>query len=209
MQMCEDTNLFVSQCLGRLRSGDHTAREELLARTCDRLVAVTRKIKRDFAQVGRWEQTEDVFQNASLRLCRAMAHVEIKDSRHFFRLAAAQIRRELLDLVRHWHGPEGPGRHHMTQLASPRGEESNGISLLDQKAESSDAQDLLEWCEFHQQVERLPEECREVFDLLYYHGLSQEEAATALGVSSRTIKRRWRDARLALHATTQSEVSIG
>ncbi len=58
---------------------------------------------------------------------------------------------------------------------------------------------LAEWTGFHAQVEALPEEEREVFDLLFYQGLPQAEAAAVLGVSERTIKRRWQAARLALH----------
>ena len=37
---------------------------------------------------------------------------------------------------------------------------------------------------------------REVFDLLWYHGLTQDEAAALIGVSVRTVKSRWRSARL-------------
>jgi RNA polymerase sigma factor (sigma-70 family) len=44
----------------------------------------------------------------------------------------------------------------------------------------------------------LPEEERSVFDLLYYHDLSQAEAAELLGVSVPTIKRRWAAARMRL-----------
>ena len=58
---------------------------------------------------------------------------------------------------------------------------------------------LAEWTGFHAQVEALPEEEREVFDLLFYQGVPQAEAAAVLGVSERTIKRRWQAARLALH----------
>src|SRR5436190_1055282 len=54
------------------------------------------------------------------------------------------------------------------------------------------------WTEFHRQVEALPEEEREVFDLLWYQGLKQEEAAEIVGVTTRTIKSRWRSARLKL-----------
>jgi DNA-directed RNA polymerase specialized sigma24 family protein len=36
-------------------------------------------------------------------------------------------------------------------------------------------------------------------DLLFYQGLQQAEAAAVLGVSERTVKRRWQSARLALH----------
>ena len=50
----------------RLRAGDPAAHDELIACACNRLMALTRKIKRGFADVGRWEQTEDVFQNATL-----------------------------------------------------------------------------------------------------------------------------------------------
>jgi RNA polymerase sigma-70 factor (ECF subfamily) len=45
----------------------------------------------------------------------------------------------------------------------------------------------------------MPDEEREIFDLLWYQGLSQAEAATLLKVSERTIKRRWQSARLKLH----------
>lgn len=39
---------------------------------------------------------------------------------------------------------------------------------------------------------------RETFNLIYYGGLTQEQAAEALVVAVLTAKRRWRDARLAL-----------
>ena len=39
------------------------------------------------------------FQNATLRLCQALEKVELTDARHFLRLAAVQIRREMIDLT--------------------------------------------------------------------------------------------------------------
>ena len=53
--------------------------------------------------------------------------------------------------------------------------------------------------EFHQAVDRLPEDERAVFDLIWYQGQSQQEAAELLDVNVRTIKRRWREARVHLH----------
>ncbi|HKB36491.1 MAG TPA: sigma factor-like helix-turn-helix DNA-binding protein, partial [Gemmataceae bacterium] len=35
----------------------------------------------------------------------------------------------------------------------------------------------------------MPEEQREVFDLVYYQGLSHAEAAALLGVSTKTVQR--------------------
>ena len=37
-----------------------------------------------------------------------------------------------------------------------------------------------------------------MFDLLWYQELSQQEAATLLGVSVPTVKRRWSDAKIEL-----------
>jgi len=54
------------------------------------------------------------------------------------------------------------------------------------------------WSDFHETVNGLPDEQKEVVNLLFYEGMSQEEAATVLGVSLRTLKRRWQEAKLAL-----------
>jgi RNA polymerase sigma factor (sigma-70 family) len=53
--------------------------------------------------------------------------------------------------------------------------------------------------ELHRQIDGLPAEEREVFDLLWYQELPQAEAAALLGVSVPTIKRRWLSARRRLH----------
>ena len=58
--------------------------------------------------------------------------------------------------------------------------------------------DLALWTEFHETIDQLPQRLREVFDLLYYHGMTQEEAAAVLGVSDRTVRERWRDAKVEL-----------
>jgi RNA polymerase sigma-70 factor (ECF subfamily) len=161
---------------------------------------------RDFPEVHRWEQTDDVWQNASLRLWRALEHVQPVDARHFLRLAALQIRRELIDLARRHRGREGIGAAHATQFALERDghpAECGGLAEL-----TLEPCRLAEWQEFHARVEDLPDEDREVFDLLWYHGLTQEEAATVLQVSVRTIKRRWRSARLRLHDAFGEETEL-
>ena len=56
------------------------------------------------------------------------------------------------------------------------------------------------WCAFHEAVERLPVEQREVVGLIYYHGWTQAEVAEHLGVSKRTVQRHWAAAMLKLHA---------
>src|SRR5205809_988660 len=51
------------------------------------------------------------------------------------------------------------------------------------------------WAELHALVQGLPDEEQAVTDLIFYQGLTQEEAAALLGVDVRTVQRRWQRAR--------------
>jgi RNA polymerase sigma-70 factor (ECF subfamily) len=195
----------VQYWIDRMNAGDPSAREQLIAATCSRLMRLTGKIKGSFPEVGRWEQTDDVFQNAALRLCRAMESVQLTDARHFFRLAAVQIRRELIDLTRHYRGPQGLGARHVSEGRA--GEDASRPAPAYERTDGTrDPQRVAEWSEFHEQIEALPEPQREVFDLIWYHGLSQEDVAQLMQISTRSVKRLWREARLALHAACCGEV---
>lgn len=187
----------IESLLDRLRRGDETARDELLSRTIDRLELITRKMLRDFPNVRRWNATSDVFQEASIRLVSSLARVEINDAAHFFRLAAKQIRWQLIDLARSLDGAEGINAHHVTMAPDANGEARN-MGEVAVGSESQSPVGLAQWTEFHAAVDNLPPEVREVFDLIFYQDLPQEEAATLLGVDTRTIRRRWAKAKLLL-----------
>ena len=45
---------------------------------------------------------------------------------------------------------------------------------------------------------RLPEEERQIMNLLWYRGLTHAQAAEALGLATKTVQRRWASARLLL-----------
>jgi RNA polymerase sigma-70 factor (ECF subfamily) len=60
------------------------------------------------------------------------------------------------------------------------------------------AEPLDRWEEFHAAVERLPDESREVFHLVWYLGADQKTIAGLVGCSERTVKTRWREAREAI-----------
>src|SRR5262249_28446366 len=96
-------------CLKRRRAGGSAARDELLAQVYERLQRLARKMRKGFPGVKRWAQTDDVLHNALLRLLRALPEVPPGSLRDFFGLTMEQIRRELLDLARHYYGPRGPG----------------------------------------------------------------------------------------------------
>ena len=67
-------------------------------------------------------------------------------------------------------------------------------SAVDSSAETS-PESLLEWSELHEQVDQLPPEDREVFQLIWYRGMDKPAVAELLSVDLRTIQRRWRSAR--------------
>lgn len=190
--MGDDRTTLVQACLERLRAGDEAAREELIRGACDRLGELTRVMLRDYGRLRRWEETDDVLQSALMRLYRSLGTVAPESARDFYRLATLQIRRELIDLTRHHYGPEGAGRKH----ASVEGE--SGVP--DPAGDPDDDPGRLSvWSEFHEQAEALPEEEREVFDLVWYQGMTHDEAARVLGVSTKTVQRRWHGACLRLH----------
>lgn len=184
--------------LERLHAGDESARKELVNCACERLDHLTHKMLRGFPRVQRWEQTSDVLQNAALRLYRALEEVRPATVQDFFRLAALNIRRELLDLARHYYGPQGHGANHASVAGQEYGEHSPA-KPLEPPAVDDDPSRLAAWTEFHRYIEALPDQERVLFDLLWYQGLSQPEAGEVLQISERTIKRRWRSARLKLH----------
>jgi RNA polymerase sigma-70 factor (ECF subfamily) len=195
----------LQHCLDRLRAGETAARDELLAHACERLGRLARKMLRGNARVRRWEETDDVRQNALLRLCRAMQQVRPASVGDFFRLAALHIRRELIDLARHYYGPEGLGRHHATGAPPDGGSRPSGPAR--EPADTThDPPSLARWTEMHEQIERLADEEREAFDLLWYHALPQAEAAALLRVSERTLQRRWRAARRHLYDALRGEL---
>jgi RNA polymerase sigma-70 factor (ECF subfamily) len=186
--------------VARLQGGDPAARAALLGVAAERLRQLARRMLRTYPRVRRWEETDDVLQNALLRLYRTLKDVPPAGVADFLRLAALNIRRELLDLTKHYYGPQGPGAHHAT--LGPDQEGAPGPA----GPGSLDPGRLAVWGEFHRQVECLPDEERAVFDLLWYQGLSQGEAAQVLGVNERTVKRRWQSARLRLHDAMHGEV---
>jgi RNA polymerase sigma-70 factor (ECF subfamily) len=188
----------IQSLVDRLNAGDDTARAELIQCACSRLMNLTRTIKQGFDQVNRWEQTDDLFQRSAMRLYQSLAKIQPADARHFFRLAAVQIRRELIDLARHYGGPQGMGANLATQHGGPGGGQNWQPEQAAERT-SLDPKKLCEWGEFHEQIEKLPNEEREAAELLFYNGLSQEEAAEVMGVSVRTLKRYWRAAKLKLH----------
>jgi RNA polymerase sigma factor (sigma-70 family) len=178
--------------LTRMKAGDESAPDELLRSVTLRLEVLARRMFRRFPQLRRWEQTDDVLQGALLGLLNALRAVRPESMRSFYALSSVMIRRQLIDLWRHYYGPRGPGTHH----------HSDPGALALAPAPEDDSPDI---DRVHELVDQLPEDQRAVFELRYYHDLSQDEVAEALGVSTRTVQRRWVAALRRLHSLLERE----
>lgn len=165
--------------------------EELLLRACERLRVLARRKLRGFPALRRWVETDDVLQQAMLRLHRALQQVRPATVGEFFGLAGLQMRRELCDLSRQHFGPHGVGANHDTDAEGP-------LSHV-----ADDAEMPVGWDRFHELVEALSDDERAVVDCLFVNDLTQEETAHALGVSLRTVKRRWQSARIRLQLSIE------
>jgi len=177
--------------LDRLRAGDRKAADALLRWVGDRLERLAHHMLKDFPNVRRWVDTDDVLQCAIIRLLRTLSALRPESTRDFANLAALHIRRELLDLARHFRG--------RVMISGPPAEADSSVGALHEVPEPGNpADDLDLWSAFHERVEMLPADEREVVGLTFYHDWSQAEIAELLQVDERTVRRRWRSACLRL-----------
>ncbi|MFO0846040.1 MAG: sigma-70 family RNA polymerase sigma factor [Gemmataceae bacterium] len=184
---------MLQSLLDRLRAGDPTARNELIGYSRERFRLLTRQMLRRFPGVRQWEDTSDVVQNVLVRLDRVLQNLPVASPRDFLALATVQIRRELIDLTRHHFGPQGLGANTL-----PPGREHRDASPPEPSDSSADPYRLGQWHDLHSEIAALDEKHRVLFDLLYYQGLTQSEAAALLEEPLRSFRRRWQAARLLL-----------
>jgi hypothetical protein len=142
-----DAPTHLQAWIARMNAGDNAAKNELLRYAYERLRGLARTmLRQDFPRLKNWEETDDVLQNAALRLDRALRVVPVASAAAFFRLAASAIRRELLDLARHYQ----PGRKAAVGSASPLAESSSSPpSAADPSDSTYEPSRLQAWTEFH------------------------------------------------------------
>src|SRR5438270_3160971 len=156
--------------LDRWQAGDRAAADELLRAAGVRLEKLARRMCRSFPNVRGWAETGDVLQSSLIRLLRTLQSMKPATTRDFFNLAAVHIRRELLDLARHFRGRS------WVPLDQPAAAfEKNGRSHAEPA--SPQPQDFDVWARFHEAVDQLPAEEREVVGLVFYHGWTQARIA--------------------------------
>jgi len=121
-------------------------------------------------------QVNEMLSSVVERLMKAMRQVHPQTVRQFFALANQHMRWELNDLARRLDKEARQVELRESLAGCPP--DSGGSQI------SPQAHRILE------AIENLPEEEREVFDLVRIQGMTQPEAAEVLGVSAKTVQRR-------------------
>lgn len=149
----------------------------LLARAASRLQALcTHMLRKRYPRLMRAPtnvQEEEMLSLLVERLLRAMRQVRPSTVREFFALANKHLRWELNEFARQLSRRRAAGPL-PDEVAAPGQAESDG----------GDHARILE------AIDRLPDDEREVFSLVHIQGLTHEEIASVLGVSTKTVQRR-------------------
>ena len=188
--------------LAELANGEPRARDKILELCGARLRELAHRMLRKFPNVRRYEDTDDIFQGAAMRLHRALGNMalEHEQPRSLMALAATQIHRELIDLARRNAGPTSFAANHGTNVA--KGTDTERY-FVDEAATEDEPLDR--WEQFHRAVSELPPEQKEVFQLVWYLGADQKTVAGVIGRSERTVKNYWRQARESVKASLDSD----
>jgi RNA polymerase sigma factor (TIGR02999 family) len=136
-------------------------------------------------------QTSDLVHEAWLRLFSS-TDVPVNDRHHLIALMATQMRRALVDYARHRNAAKGPGagiRVTLTDAHELGTRPDEDVIALDQALQALEAVDA---------------RAGQVVEMRFFGGLSEVEAAEALGVSIATLKRDWTFARAWLYDRLQS-----
>jgi RNA polymerase sigma factor (TIGR02999 family) len=172
------------------REGDKAAGSELVA-------AVYQELRRVAERYMRAERPDHTLQPTALvnelflKLLDQQP-VDWQNRAHFFAVAAGQLRRILVNYARDRQAQKRGGKRVKVGLT-----EVNGL------AEPRE-QDLLELNDALERLEQVDSRAARVIELRFFAGLTDAEAAEALGISPATLKRDWAFGRAWLLRNLQS-----
>lgn len=189
------TDRSVTACLDRLRAGEIGALDLLLPLVYDELRALAGAQLRD-ERTGHTLSATALVHEAYVRLA-ARDQLSPSDRSHFFAMAAQAMRRVLIE-------------HARARRRQKRGEGREAIPLHEVEALVGDqaADELLALDEALDRLARVSPRAAQVVERRFFAGLTLEEVAESLGVSSRTVKREWLRARAWLRKEVAADLGV-
>jgi RNA polymerase sigma factor (TIGR02999 family) len=179
----------VTQLLVAWSNGDREALDKLLPLVYDQL----RHLASSFLKRERQNHT---LQATALVHEAYMRMIDLQDvtwqnRAHFFAIAARVMRRILVNYAySHMASKRGGGNYKLTL------DEELGLSVSPSQQQDLD---IAELDEALNRLEAKDERKSRIVELRYFGGLSVEDTAEVLGISSRTVKREWKMARILLY----------
>jgi RNA polymerase sigma factor (TIGR02999 family) len=175
----------VTHILSQIESGDPRATEQLLPLVYGELRKLAaQKLAQE--KPGQTLQATALVHEVYLRLIGGEPHRAYRDRSHFFAAAATAMRRILVDSARAKRAEKRGGgrpRELLEDIAAPLPDEE--LLALDEALRKLAAEDSLK---------------AQLVELRYFGGLTGDQAAETLGISSSTADRHWAFARAWLQA---------
>ena len=188
--MSQSTSEVVTELLAKWRAGDQEALDALVPLVYNELRKAAHRYLRNERPAHTLQSTALVHE-AYLRLRRQEVQ-EFENRAHFLAISAQLMRQILVEYAR--------GRNAAKRNAGYRVVLDDTVNLF--KARSVD---LVALDDALKELARLDPRQSRVVELRFFGGLSTEETAAVLGISSATVKRDWSTARIWLrHQMTRS-----
>lgn len=179
-----------TRLLEQVRDGDEHAFDPLLAMVYDSLKEIAR---RQLARRRRGSalSTTELVHEAYFKLAGQAANYW-QDRAQFCGIAANAMRQVLVD-------------HARRRNAAKRGGGADPITLTARvDAAEPSMVDVLALDQALDRLGELNERLRRVVEYIFFGGMTQEEVAVVLGVSTRTVERDWLKAKMFLHRELQA-----
>jgi RNA polymerase sigma factor (TIGR02999 family) len=188
---CDPPTSDVTRLLGEAAEGNSLAADQLLPLVYDQLRAVAQQ-RMAGERAGHTLQATALVHEAFVRLV-GPREIPWQDQAHFYAAAAESMRRILVD-------------HARAKKREKRGGKQQRVALnvLD-LAQTENSEEILALDEAFCRLEQREPEAAEVVRLRFFAGLSVDQTAEALGVSPRTVDRRWKFARAWLFRELQRQ----
>jgi len=172
----------LTRLLSQAAAGDRAASEQVLATVYEHLRNIARQ-RMGGERAGHTLQATALVHEAYVRLL-GKQDLKWNDRTHFFRAAADAMRKILIDHARARNADKRGG-----------GRQALHIGSVADLATSEEPAGVLAFDDAILRLEEADPHSAEVVRLRFYAGLTEEEAAEALGISARTVRREWAFAR--------------
>ena len=182
----------VSRLLVDWGNGDQAALDELIPLVYDELRRLAGRYMRRESQ-GHTLQTSALVNEAYLRLVDQKS-VQWQNRAHFFGVAAQLMRRILVD-------------HARSRSRAKRGGGAQMVSLAEPALISKEASKVIALDDALSDLAEMDPRKSQIVEMKFFGGLTTEEVAEVLKITSRTVEREWRKAKAWLNRALSKGVT--